>query len=268
MRHRRWLTAALLVLAAVASCSRPDPGRPAARAVEPTTAPPAQSIAPPLEYVELLTARAEETEPLPLVIAIHGLGDTPENFIDLYAELSAPARVVAPRAPEPYGPGFSWFPIEIPYRDSAALGAGIGEAADRVAQLIEHLKPRFPTRGKPMITGFSQGGMVSFAVAVRHPEAVGFALPVSGALPASLLPTQPASTRRYPRIRALHGTTDDMVPITPAREAVSRLEQLGVDVQLREFEGVGHRITAAMSGELNRMIGMYARQATAGGADR
>jgi len=259
----RIIAAGLLVVATL-GCSRPDPGRPGpAAAAEPaqTAALPQQAVAP-LEYVELITGGARTGDRLPLVIAVHGLGDSPRNFIDLYADVGAPARIVASRAPEPYGRGFTWFPIEIPYRDNAALAEGIGAAADRVAALIAHLGGTLEISGKPMITGFSQGGMVSFAVAVRHPDAVGFALPISGALPAALLPTGPQAAGRFPRIRALHGDVDDMVPIAPARDAVAQLGQLGIDVQLKEYAGVGHRITPAMSGELNRLISMYARRAT------
>jgi predicted esterase len=255
------LGTALLLLAGAAGCSRPDPGRPGTTAAGPPTTAAAEPAAAPLDYVELLTGDADERAPLPLVVAVHGLGDTPENFVDLYAEISAPARVVAPRAPEPYGQGSSWFPIEIPYRDDATIGAGIGAAADRVAALIAQLSERLPICGAPMITGFSQGGMVSFAVAVRHPDAIGFALPVAGALPSSLQPA--GSAGRHPRIRALHGDADDMVPIGTARASVTRLEQLGFDVQLREYAGIGHRISPAMGGEINRLISLYARQAAA-----
>lgn len=258
--------ATLALLTAAPGCSRPDPGRPGATAAEPAATVSDQPAPTPLEYVELVTAGAASDAQLPLVVAVHGLGDTPESFIELYADLSVPARVVAPRAPEPYGRGSSWFPIEIPYRDDADLGAGIAAAADRVAALLDHLAARLPVSGTPMITGFSQGGMVSFAVAVRHPEAIGFALPVAGALPAAVAAPTGDAPRPLPRIRALHGDADDMVPVGAARDTVSRLEQLGFDVQLREFAGVGHRITPAMRGEINRLIGLYARQSAPGAA--
>ena len=63
-----------------------------------------------LEYLEVLTGGAAETDAVPIVIAMHGLGDHPETFRLLLDDLPAKARVIFPRAPMPHGPdGFSWF---------------------------------------------------------------------------------------------------------------------------------------------------------------
>ena len=54
-----------------------------------------------LGWIELLTPGALAEEPLPLIVAIHGLGDSPERFQELVRTLPFPARVVVPRAPDP-----------------------------------------------------------------------------------------------------------------------------------------------------------------------
>jgi phospholipase/carboxylesterase len=204
----------------------------------------AAAVPPPLEFIEIGRAGAVDPD-APLVVAVHGLGDRPENLAELYRDISAPCRLVLPRGPIPYGDGSSWFDIDIPYAPDAALGGRIGAAADRVAALIDHLKATRALRGKPVVTGFSQGGMISFAVAVRHPESVGLAVPLSGALPEAALPESPVGGTK-PSVRAFHGTADALVPIDFARRTVAALAAAGYDAELTEYEGVGHTVSGAM----------------------
>ncbi|MCK9463895.1 MAG: hypothetical protein M0R80_30120, partial [Proteobacteria bacterium] len=188
---------------------------------------PAPAAARQLDTIEIAVAGAGDTG-APLVVAVHGLGDRPESFAKLYRDISAPCRLVLPRGPIPYGDGSSWFDIAIPYAPDAALGARIAAAADEVGALLKDLSRRRAIRGKPLITGFSQGGMISFAVAVRHPDVIGVAVPLAGALPESVLPTSPAP-RGAPAIRAFHGAADDLVPVEHARRTVDALPAAGFD---------------------------------------
>ena len=42
--------------------------------------------------------------------------------------------------------------------------------AEEIARLTAQVQKGHPTRGKPILTGFSQGGILSYAMAVLHPE--------------------------------------------------------------------------------------------------
>jgi phospholipase/carboxylesterase len=229
----RRLAATCLVIGLAAACASNDQAPVKAAAVPP-----------PLEFVEIGVAGAGVKD-APLVVAVHGLGDRPENLAELYRDISVPCRLVLPRGPIPYAGGSSWFDIDIPYAPDAALGARIGAAADRVAALIDHLKTARAIRGKPVVTGFSQGGMISFAVALRHPEAVGLAVPIAGALPESAFPARPLAGEK-PVIRAFHGTADTLVPIDFARRTIAALAAAGYDASLEEYAGVGHMVSPAM----------------------
>src|SRR5690242_29777 len=52
-----------------------------------------------LDYVERTTQGAAMDAELPLLIVVHGLGDTPETFIRMFDDVEPAVRVVAPRAP-------------------------------------------------------------------------------------------------------------------------------------------------------------------------
>ena len=140
-------------------------------------APPAHG----LEFHEFVTGGASADDKLPLIIAVHGLGDSPKKFAGLLSGFKEPARVVCPRGPVPHGKGYSWFDTRISKGRVTSIDlAEIEEASDRLALLIATLSKSRPTKGKAVITGFSQGGVLSFVVAFRHPDSVGAAIPVGG----------------------------------------------------------------------------------------
>ncbi len=194
---------------------------------------------------------------LPLVIAIHGLGDSPEAFLELFDGFGGRARVVALRGLDAWRDGWSWFGMD---DDPAtpAFARGLESSADRVAQAIAEVAQVRPTCGRLVITGFSQGGMLSYTLAARHPEIRALYVPIAGRLSVH---TEIHPGPRDAEVRGLHGTADARVPIDGARSAVARLNLASVSARLEEYPGIGHAISGAMRRELFRVVG----HAVAGG---
>jgi phospholipase/carboxylesterase len=211
-----------------------------------------------LERIHVPPGTAKDRVPapdaaLPMVIAIHGRGDTPEDFQHLLDDVPATFRLIVPRAFDPLDGGWSWFPYRARSPDVDALARAIGDAGGRLAALVTELRRTRPTVGRPILTGFSQGGMLSFTIAATHPDLVGAAVPVGGWLPPPLWPRAlPAG--HTPAIDALHGEADAVVRFTPTREAVEHLEQLGWPATLQGYPEVGHAIPPPMRRELHLRI--------------
>lgn len=221
----------------------------APEAAEPKAPP--WSTAAGLAYREKLLNTTDPTAPLPMVVAIHGLGDDPDNFAHLLDTFTEPTRLILPRGIDPTeNGGWSWFPIRARDPDVDALAGGIAKAADTIAAGIEELAASRPTVGKPIVTGFSQGGMLTFTLATHHPELVGHAIAVGGWLPPPLVPAEPSEGVKYPSIDALHGTDDRAVVYEPTKLAVDTLVEHGFTVKLHTYEGVGHMITPDMRRDL------------------
>lgn len=209
-----------------------------------------------LEYLEVVTGGAVAADPLPIVVAMHGLGDNPESFRLLLDDLPARARIVFPRGPMPHGPdGFSWFDFHSDDEEgSAELGAGIRAAAERVAKLVVALRQKDGGPATAIVCGFSQGGMLSFALAAGHPDLVAVAIPVSGYLPSPLWPTERPKIRPLPKVLALHGEADKLIPVESARWSVEALRSNGYDGNLRSFPGVGHALSPPMRALLTASV--------------
>ena len=201
-------------------------------------------------------ALAEQT--LPMLVVLHGLGDNPAHFVRLYEGLPAPARVVAPRAWARYHSGYSWFAVDLSGDRAKARAANVRKSAARLAHWLKTLPERYPTRGKPIVSGFSQGGMLTFALVARHPDTLGAAFPIGGTLDPGELPAgAPADA---PPLWAFHGERDPLVPVGPTRHMVTTMKQRGYDARITSYPQLGHSIHAKLRQDL------YAALADAVGA--
>ena len=225
-----------------AATKAPAAKTPDAKRPEVVPEPPPPEVAGELHYIVRYAGGAKETDTLPMIVTIHGLGDDPENFVTLFAEFPEPARIVAVRGvDETEGGGWSWFPRRARDPDVEALAEGIKASAEKIATATQVLVEKYPTKGKPIVTGFSQGGMLSFTLAAHHPAVYSASVPVGGWLPPPLWITEKGAG--LPKIVALHGTDDAAVIYEPTKASVDNLKTLGYDAELKSYEGVGHVIT-------------------------
>lgn len=183
---------------------------------------------------------------LPWIVALHGRGGRADRFLDAFSGWDGPpVRVLAVQAPEPIGEGFTWFPVRVGENAPDVLEPAVQARADALAEAIPAWAQAYAVEGSPVVTGFSQGAMLSYAVGLRHPDRVAAAVPVAGwVVDALVVPHSP--TGATAPIRALHGTADTVLPFVPTRRAVDRLRASGFDVTLQRFDGVEHAIPPTM----------------------
>ena len=186
--------------------------------------------------IELFPQGADETSPV--IVAVHGRGDRPDRWIDTWRSFPGKARIALPRAPTPLGDGFSWFSFRDGMTDEQ-FGAEVGAAEEKLWRGVAKLA----AGRRLLVTGFSQGGILSFAMASRHPDAIAQAFPIAGSCPGPLLPKE--KSRAAPII-AFHGTDDDVLQIRWAREAVKAFREQDNRAELREYPGVRHTIPDRM----------------------
>ena len=182
-------------------------------------------------------AEADPEAPLPLVVSFHGRTDRPRTPGRLGR--LPPRRWVFPAGPFPDGEGFAWLPRSLTAlaKARAEIVAALPERVRALAAFLEALESSRPSAGKPLVTGFSQGGVMALALALLAPERVAAAVAVAAWFPEELLPATPSAR---PKIQAMHGTADPVVPFAPMRALVPRLRALGHAVDWVELDGVAH----------------------------
>jgi len=201
-------------------------------------------------WTELWVGGAKAGDTVPLIVALHGLGDKPETFGRLLEAYPHPARVLLPRGPIAQTLGSSWFPIARNEDGSLGSQPEIEAAADRIAEVVEAQLKATPAAGKPVVTGFSQGGILCWALAVRHPDLFAAIFPIAGALP----PAMQTPPDHVPTIVAFHGDKDGRIPFRPTNEMAEAWKAKGLPVTMTPFAGVAHHTTGPMRTALYEAI--------------
>lgn len=206
-------------------------------------------------------------EALPMVIALHWSTSTPAEFRAFVEGLQGPVRVILPQGPYPKRDGFSFYPVAINYYGSSADDKmkTLLREADKLGGFIAAVSRKYPAPVRPILIGASQGGDLSYAIAVRHPDAISLSLPLLATIDERIIGPKPANAVA---IRVFHGIDDKVVPVADARHHVEALRKSGYDVRLEEYPGVGHDIAKPMQRAYLAMIEQQLQSARAGNEAR
>jgi phospholipase/carboxylesterase len=184
--------------------------------------------------------------PFPTLIALHGWGANAHDLLGLAPMIhDGNALVICPQGPVrvPLGGGaygYGWFPL-VPGQptDPETFKA----SAERLRTFLDRAMERYPIDLERLaLGGFSQGGVMGYALALQEPERFSGLAALSSWLPEPLaehLPKAPGH-EGFP-ILILHGTNDPTLPVERARESRELLRPYGVSITYREFE-MGHEI--------------------------
>lgn len=208
-----------------------------------------------LRFLEVVVGTDEVELPLPLVIALHGFGDAPRVPERPYLGRARPYRLVLPEGPVRLEAGRAWSPLRVRDGRPAELATDLDARAAQLATLLEVLVRARPTRGGPVLVGFSQGGHLALALATKRPELVTLALPMAAWLPPPLEPSGPPPSRVS--IRGVHAREDERVSFEPTFALYERLSAHGWDARLEVVEGQhapGPAIDAFIARELDRAL--------------
>jgi phospholipase/carboxylesterase len=235
------LSAALITL--VLAC-RSAPAALEASSAPPKSAPPVLAVEPErladLEYVTFVTG-GPARDGLPLLVVLHSMGAGPEEFAPLFSRLSVPVRVLSPRGRERAYGGSAWWAAAA-YASPETDAHAIEETTELLARFLAAAEARYRT-GPAVVTGMSQGGDLSFALALRHPDRVRAALPLAGRILPALWTSSPGASA--PPIDAFHGRADSKARFERIEAAVSALRARGLPIALHAYEGLDHDTSPA-----------------------
>lgn len=174
------------------------------------------------------------TATTPIVLALHGRGDTAAGFMGLARRLEFDARVVVAEAPLPFGNigGRQWF--------EAATAESLRPRLDELEALLGRLATEFPEAGKPVVLGFSQGAMLAMLFAAERPEKIAAAVALSGRL-VDHVGVKDVETP----VLVVAGTKDGIIRQEDSWSAADALSALGRQVERFSFVGA-HTVPPAV----------------------
>jgi len=166
-----------------------------------------------------------------LMIVLHGLGDSMEGFRWMPAALQLPwLNYLLVNAPDDYYGGFSWYDF------ANNPGPGVERSRKLLFKLLDELREKkFPTE-QIILSGFSQGCLMSLDVALRYPHRLAGIVGISGYVhePENLI-AELSPVAREQRILQTHGTLDTLIPIERVRPQVAQLRSAGIQIAWHEF---------------------------------
>lgn len=183
-----------------------------------------------------------------LLVLLHGVSGNEGNLAAAARHAPPDTVVVLPRGPLPMGPDqFGWFQVQFT-KTGPKIDPGQANASRRLligaVAGLQNLHGIDATH--TVMAGFSQGGIMSAAVALTAPERLtGFGV-LSGRILPELKPLL-APRAQLARLRAFigHGRADETLPVSWAERADHWLTELGVPHELM-IDDSGHGLTTPM----------------------
>ena len=214
-----------------------------------------------LETVERVTA----PNPAWSIVWLHGLGADGNDFAPIVPDLVRPGwpalRFVFPHAPVrpvTLNAGMrmrAWYDIRDLELNTRADETGVRESITQVDELVAREGERGIAADHVFLAGFSQGGAIALAAALRREAALAGVVGLSTYLPlgnSTATEATPAG-RRTPVFMA-HGTQDPMVRPQWGEASRDALRALGVPVEWRTYP-MPHSVCAEEIRDLGDWLG-------------
>lgn len=194
--------------------------------------------------------------PHPTILALHGWGANALDLLGLAPHIAHGRFLfLCPQGPleVPLGPmrGYGWFPITMgappdPYAFTAAVR--------ELRTFLDEALQRYPVNPRKLVClGFSQGGVMAYALALGEPERFAALVALSSWLPDALVRELPAADRSQLVTLVHHGSRDELIDVGRGRESLENLRSLRVPTTYREFD-MGHEINAQSLADLSRWL--------------
>jgi phospholipase/carboxylesterase len=194
----------------------------------------------PIEAVFVEAKKKSEVGSAPLLVVLHGRGDSPDGFLWMPETLALPQlSYLLLQAPDDYYGGYSWYamaPDQLP---------GILRSRELLAQVFAEVFKQGYRPENTLLFGFSQGCLMTLEYGGRAlPKLRGY-IGVSGyAYDADALAAESKPELKLADWLVTHGTRDDVLPIARTREQIHFLNQSGFQIEYQEYEKV-HTIDEA-----------------------
>ena len=184
-------------------------------------------------------------ENAPLLIMLHGYGSDENDLFSFSSELPKELFIISVKAPYPMQPyGNAWYAINFDadkgkWNDNEQAKA----SRDLIATFIDEVTNTYPiNKNNITLLGFSQGSILSYAVALNYPEKVKNIVALSGYINHDILPKD-IQQKDYSNLDfyCSHGSVDQVIPVDWARQTSPFLNTLHIKNVYSEFP-IGHGV--------------------------
>jgi len=208
-------------------------------------------------YTELVENAPVTKTGLPLVIVLHSSGSSPADFAQYISGFTKPVRILLLEGSYANEKGgFSFF-VRSPrsyYKDLSddERKEHLLTVADNVSRFISAATKKYTPSKAPVIIGASQGGDISYVIAVKHGGLISHSFPLLATIDDRII--RDSCPTKVIGIDVFHGTADPIVPLSDVMTHASEAEAAGFRVKVHKYEGVKHDISPEMKADYQALI--------------
>tara|TARA_R100001369_G_scaffold20091_1_gene36743 strand:- start:240405 stop:241064 length:660 start_codon:yes stop_codon:yes gene_type:complete len=211
----------------------------------------------PLSLTHLVRPSSLTTGKAPTLIMLHGYGSDENDLFSFATELPKELLIISAKAPyslQPYGN--AWYAINFDaIQGKWSDNEQAKESREAIAHFIDEVTANYPVdKDNITLLGFSQGTILSYSVALSYPEKIKNVIALSGYINTEILKTgYEENNFSQLSVYASHGSQDQVIPVTWARQAPEKLKELGIEHSYSEFP-VGHGVAPQNFQELKNWL--------------
>jgi len=191
----------------------------------------------PLEHAHAAPAKPTNR----MVVVLHGRGADEQDLLPVARELP-PAHIVSLRAPDPMGPGYTWYALDLSaggLSQSQPDPDGFRRSLDLVNESIATAREAYGAESVGLL-GFSQGSITSLSLLLEEPARFDWVAALHGYLAESHADRTPAGLEDVPVFIGA-GEADEVISADRAEAAAEALREAGAPVTYRTYP-TGHGI--------------------------
>jgi len=198
-----------------------------------------------------------EIEKAPVLILLHGYGSDENDLFSFADELPDELFIISVKAPyamQPYGN--AWYAIHWDNNDgkfSDDLQAI--KSRETISDFIDEIIEKYPVDPDNInLLGFSQGSILSYAVALSYPEKIKNVIALSGYVNKGII-KDGFENNDFSNLKfyCSHGSADQVIPVDWARKTKPFLDKLKIENSYSEFP-VGHGVAPQNFFELKNWL--------------
>ena len=198
-----------------------------------------------MSKLHYITRPSTLKENAPLLIMCHGYGSDENDLFSFASELPEELFIISLRAPyamQPYGN--AWYAINFDAEKGKwSDNVQAKQSVDLISEFIDYACHTYAVDANNVtLLGFSQGTILSYAVALNYPQKVKNIIALSGYINEDILPEKLEETDvAHLNFFCSHGSVDQVIPVDWARKAPEFLKALPINYVYTEYP-VGHGV--------------------------
>jgi phospholipase/carboxylesterase len=196
-----------------------------------------------LSLTHLIQPPKINAEKSPLFLLIHGYGADEKDLFGFAKNIPDEFCVISIQAPIKldFG-GYAWYELNFTNPEKISNIHQAIESKNKIIQFIDEVIEAYSVdKNKIWLCGFSQGCILSYALAFSYPEKIHRMIGMSGYPDKAMFDLPNQATIKQIKFFISHGQSDAVIPVFMGRSAKELLNKMEANFVYKEYLG-GHGI--------------------------